>query len=54
MGAHFAKGGLEPVPVDASTGSTKQEKTRKQNRVPNAVRLSPVEYIYFELRVYFI
>ena len=38
MGAHFATGGLEPVPVDASTGSTKQEKTKKQNRVTNANR----------------
>ena len=36
LGAHFAERGLEPVPVDASTGSTKQEKTRKHNRVPNA------------------
>ena len=38
LGAHFATGGLEPVPVDASTGSTKQEKTGKHNRVPNANR----------------
>ena len=38
LGAHFATGGLQPVPVDASTGSTKKEKTGKQNRVPNANR----------------
>ena len=38
LGAHFATGGLEPVPIDASTGSTKQEKTGKHNRVPNANR----------------
>ena len=35
LGAHFATRGLEPVPVDAPTGSTKQEKTRKHNRVPS-------------------
>ena len=38
LAAHFATGGLEPVPVDASTGSTNQEKTRKHNSVPNANR----------------
>ena len=38
LGAHFATRGFEPVPVDASRGSIKQEKPGKHNRVPNANR----------------
>ena len=33
LAAHFATRGLEPVPVDASTGSTRQKETGIHNQV---------------------
>ena len=38
MGANFATTGLDPVPVEASTGSTEEEKTGNHDKVPNTNR----------------